>query len=402
MNVIVNKLMSPEYNVIWMTLALCISAFVSYSSFPIIIKISKIKGLMHEPGARCSHTTKTPNLGGIGIFLGVITALTFIGSIMSYNNLLCLIGATVLLLFTGLRDDLVDMSPINKLIGQIIASLFIILISDIRIHSFFGVFGIEVLPYFISVIFTLFVFVLIINAFNLIDGVDGLAGSIGIITSVLFGIFFYSNGNHSMFFISISLIGALSTFLVFNFSKTKKVFMGDTGSMIVGFLLAYQGVSFLRMTHNVEMFLAISNPPALIIAIFSFPLMDTLRVFVIRLIKGRSPFSADRNHIHHNLLDLGLKHWEISVVAVFFVFVMAAITYNLDNFGLHTSLLVLVIASGVFSVTPYLVLRLNQLHKEQLNTIYTKSNSMLKSVNKRPKYVFELQKIYTSILNVFI
>lgn len=402
MNNIVNNLLVPEYSIIWMLISLCLSAFISYKSYPIIIKVSKLKGLMQEPGIRSSHSTETPNLGGIGIFLGVISTLTFVGSIMSYNNLLCLIGASVLLLFTGLKDDLVEITPLNKLIGQLIASLCVIIISDIRIHSFFGVFGLEVLPYFVSVVFTLFVFVLLINAFNLIDGVDGLAGSIGITTSVLFGLFFYYNGNNSMLFVSLSLIGALSTFLIFNFSKTKKVFMGDTGSMIVGFLLAYQGVSFLRMNHNVELFSAISNPPALVIAIFSFPLMDTLRVFVIRLIKGRSPFSADKNHIHHNLLDLGLKHWEISIVSSVFVFFMAVITYDISDLGLHLSLSLLIISSGIFSVTPYLVLRINQLYKEELNIFYKKSNHILKPKKTKPKYVFALQKIYTSILNIFI
>ncbi|NMH87639.1 MraY family glycosyltransferase [Flavivirga algicola] len=395
MQVYIDDLLASENHILWMLIALCLSAFVSYSTYPVIIKVSKLKGLMQEPKSRSSHAIKTPNLGGVGIFMGVISALTFVGSILSYNNLLCLIGAVTLLFFTGLKDDLIEISPIKKLIGQIIASLCIILISDIRIHTFFGVFGIDVLPYFISVIFTLFVFILLINAYNLIDGVDGLAGCVGITISMLFGIFFYYNGNDSMLFISLSLIGALITFLMFNFSKAKKLFMGDTGSMIIGFLLAYQGVSFLRVTHNVELFSAISNPPALVIAIFSFPLMDTLRVFIIRLINGKSPFSADKSHIHHNLLALGFKHWEISLIASTFIFIMARITYGFDGIGLHGSIFSLIVVSGFFSVLPYLFLKIRQTNKG-------KKGNKSQSINKRPRYAFQFQKIYNSVLNIFI
>ncbi|GAA3618980.1 MraY family glycosyltransferase [Flavivirga jejuensis] len=400
MNISFNDLVASDYYAIWILLAFYLSAIVSYSSYPIIIKISRLKELMQEPGKRSSHIVKTPNLGGIGIFLGIVSVLTFIGSILSYNNLLCFIGSLIVLFFTGIKDDLVELSPIKKLIGQLLASLSVIIITDVRIHSFFGIFGIELLSYTFSVIFTLFVFILLINAFNLIDGVDGLAGSIGITCSLLFGIYFYSNGNDSMLFISVSLIGALSTFLVFNFSKTKKIFMGDTGSMIVGFILAYQAISFLHINHNVEVFSAISNPPALVIAIFSFPLMDTLRVFIIRIIKKRSPFSADRNHIHHNLLSLGLKHWEISLIASLFVLVMAIMTYTFSNVSLHFSILSLIICSSIFSITPYLLLGVRQNFNN--NTLSSNGIKIFRFSNKKPKYYLELRKIYNSVLNIII
>jgi UDP-GlcNAc:undecaprenyl-phosphate GlcNAc-1-phosphate transferase len=390
MNVSLNDFLDSKYYPMWILLSFCLSAIVSYSSYPIIIKISKLKELMEEPGSRSSHSLKTPNLGGIGIFLGVVSVLTFIGSILSYNNLLCLIGSLVVLFFTGIKDDLVELSPIKKLVGQLFASLSVIIITDIRIHSFFGIFGIDVLPYAVSVLFTLFVFILLINAFNLIDGVDGLAGSIGITSSCLFGVYFYANGNDSMLFISVSLIGSLLTFLVFNFSKTKKIFMGDTGSMVIGFMLAYQAISFLHVTHNENVFSVITNPPVLVMAIFSFPLMDTLRVFIIRIIKKRSPFSADRNHIHHNLLSLGFKHWQISLIASLFVLFMVIIACNLSNISIHISLWYIVVISSVFSITPYLILRISQnnLHVSLLNSI--------------PKYSLGLKKVYNSVLNIFI
>lgn len=397
MNILLNDLLDSKYFPIWILIAICMSAIVSYSSYPVIIKICKVKGLMQEPGVRSSHAIKTPNLGGVGIFLGVTSVLTFVGSIMSYTNLLCLIGALVVLFFTGIKDDLMELSPIKKLIGQLVASLFVIIISDIRIHSLFGIFGIDVLPYAVSVIFTLFVFVLLINAFNLIDGVDGLAGSIGIISSSLFGLYFYANGNDAFLFISLSLIGALLTFLVFNFSKTKKIFMGDTGSMIIGFMVAYQAISFLHISHNVDLFLAISNPPALVLAVVSFPLIDTLRVFIIRLIKKRSPFSADRNHIHHNLLSLGFKHWEISLIASVFVLFMTIMTYVFNDIGIHAALFYLMVCSCLFSVTPYLILKAS--HSRVLREM---NISILIYLRRKSRHSIEFRKIYNLLFNILL
>lgn len=401
LNISTNALLVSNYYPLWMAIALCFSAFVSYKAYPIIIKISKLKGLMQEPGNRSSHVVETPNLGGIGIFLGIICTLTFIGSILSYNNLLCLIGASTFIFFTGLKDDLVEISPLNKLMGQIIASLCIIIISDVRIYSFFGIFGIHTLPYIISVIFTLFVFILLINAFNLIDGVDGLAASIAITSSIIFGTLFYINGNHSMLFISLSLIGALSTFLIFNFSKSQKLFMGDTGSMIVGFFMTYQGISFLGMNNSIEMFSSMANTPILVIAIFSFPLMDTCRVFTIRLMQKRSPFSADKNHIHHNLLSLGFKHWEISIIASVFVLVMAVIAYTFNTVNLHAALFYLVTVVFLFSMIPSVILEL-QKNKRKHKILKHNFFKVLRHSNKKPSPTFRFQKIYHSILNIFI
>ncbi len=398
MDIPLNNSLVSEHYLLCMVASFCLSAYISYRTYPVIIKISKSKGLMEEPKKRSSHFIRTPNLGGIGIFLGVISTLTFVGSILSYNNLLCLIGASIFLFFTGLKDDLVDIKPISKLFGQTVASLCVIIISDIRIHSFFGIFGIETLPYLASVIFTLFVFILLINAFNLIDGVDGLAACIAIVSSTIFGVLFYSNGNDSMLFISLSVMGALSTFLIFNFSNTKKVFMGDTGSLIIGFLLAYQGISFLRMDHTLGLASTIPNIPVLMLAIFSFPLMDTLRVFIIRIMQRRSPFSADKNHIHHNLLALGLKHWQVSIICSLFVVIIVGFTYYFDGLNIHTSLIAFICVASVMAIIPYMVVKFQQkkLSQSILNSV------SLKKLNKKSDQSFSFQRAYNSILNIFI
>lgn len=330
-----------DYNVFFIVASIFLAALVSYKSFPIIIKVSRLKRLMAKPENRSVHKVETPNLGGIGIFLGVITVLTFLGGLLNYNNLLCLIGALVILLFTGLKDDLVDITPQQKIFGQTIAALCIIAITDLRIDNFHGLFGIETIPYMASVIFSLFVFIVVINAFNLIDGVDGLAGSIGITSSLLFAIYFYMNNNDSMLIVSLSLVGSLSSFLFFNFSKWHKIFMGDTGSMILGFLMAYQGISFIKVSSLADSAIQIPNAPLFILALFSFPLMDTLRVFIIRILQKRSPFSADKNHIHHDLLTLEFKHWQIALIASVFSIFMVLVSFIYNTFGVNMSFMLL-------------------------------------------------------------
>ncbi len=347
------------YFPVWILMTFLFSAYVSYKSYPIIIKISQLKSLINAPRKRCVHKDKISNLGGVGMFIGIVTVLTLFGSILGNNDLLCLLGALTLIFFTGLRDDLIEITPLKKLIGQVIASLAVILITDIRLHSLYGIFGITELSYLASTLVTLFVFIFIINAMNLIDGVDGLAGGIGLTISLMMGIFFFLNGNNSMLFISVSLIGVLITFLRFNFSRKQKIFMGDTGSMIIGFLLAYQGVFLIESTSTIDM-LGFYNKPIFIITLFSFPLMDTTRVFIIRILDKRSPFSADKNHIHHKLLELGFKHIEIMVLASIFSCLSACLVLFFNDLNINITLCIVVTNGILFSVLPSVLLRLQR------------------------------------------
>ncbi len=315
---------------------------VSYICYPVIIKVSNDKNLMAEPNQRDVHSTKTPNLGGIGVFIAVFLTITFLGNYFSSGSLLNLSGAMIIMFFIGLVDDLIGISPKSKLIGQVVVALSIIIITDLRVDNFYGILGIYEIPYLVSVFTTVMLFVTFINAYNLIDGVDGLAGSFAITANIFFTCFFYFNGNHFMSLLSLGVVGALISFLVFNFSKSKKIFMGDTGSMVIGFLLAYQSVHFMTGDFNVNFTWLDSKSIIYFLAIFSFPLIDTLRVFFIRIKAGKSPFSADNNHIHHNLLNLGLKHWEIALIASIFT-VFAVLTVSIfSNLEINKLFLVLV------------------------------------------------------------
>jgi UDP-N-acetylmuramyl pentapeptide phosphotransferase/UDP-N-acetylglucosamine-1-phosphate transferase len=327
--------------------------------YPVIIHVSKKKMLMDEPVDRSAHSILVPRLGGLGLFLTFSLTLIVFGLLVDSTSLdlikiNSLLASAIILLFLGVKDDLVYIAPKKKLIGQIIAVCLVIFLSDVRIKSFDGLLAVGELPYVVSILFTIFVFVLVINAINLIDGIDGLAGSIAILASASFGVFFLINGHTMMTLISFILIGALAGFLTYNFSSTRKIFMGDCGSMFVGFLLAYQGISFL--TYNATLISPnhLTNAPILLLAILSFPLLDTLRVFAIRIKEKRSPFSADRNHIHHRLLDIGFNHKQGTLLILACTISIIGVTFLVGKININLQLLIIVLAGLLFYLSPYL------------------------------------------------
>ena len=250
-------------------LSVLLAFFSSIRMFPVIIHTVRTKNIMDEPGGRKIHATNVPTLGGVGLFASFALSLIIFGISINLTrpdliSLLSLIGATLILLFLGMQDDLIAIPPKKKLVAQSIASAIVIFVTDVRIVSFDGLLGLGELPYTISVVFTFFVFILVINAFNLIDGIDGLAGSIALIGSCTLGLFFLQNEQSLLALICFILIGSTLGFLTFNLSNNpiRKLFMGDSGSMFIGFLLACNwliiGVVFLVSELNINIQLAIS------------------------------------------------------------------------------------------------------------------------------------------------
>ncbi len=333
----------------------CITAFIiTFMAIPSIIRVSIIKNLFDEPGERKSHSSSVPTLGGLAIFAGVVFSYTFWSAGYDYTGSQYIIAAIIIMFFIGIKDDIIDLSAMKKLYGQIIASVIIALFANIRITSLYGVFGIYQIPYWLSILFTMFTILVVINSYNLIDGVDGLAGGVGAIASFTFGLWFYNYNQFSLCILSFSLFAALLAFLVYNFSPAN-IFMGDTGSLVVGIILAVLTVNFVELSFDSAPFeFPFRSSPAMAIAILIYPLTDTLRVFMIRVIKGRSPFHADRNHLHHFLLDLGLSHREValSLYLINIAFILLALALrNISSLGL---LIILLGLSFIMSIAPYL------------------------------------------------
>ena len=338
-------------------LSMLVACFISVVSIPVIIKISELKQLMENPGARRSHSTPTPTFGGIAIFAALLIAYFLWPSIDQadlYRTNLSVAGMTILF-FIGIKDDLVGLDPNKKILFQVLAAMILIFFGDLRVDYLYGIMGFHHIEELISVLLTCFIFIALTNAINLIDGIDGLAGGIATIASGTFGGWFLLTNHFTMACLAFSLAGALIGFLRFNFSKTSKIFMGNTGSLIIGFMLAFFAVRFvsLNASYRYEP-TAFFNAPILAIVVLIVPIFDTLRVFLVRILAGRSPFSADRNHMHHILLDNGMSHAGATAVlcGVSLVNTILFLLFH-KNISNTQSLLILGCLFGVYMIVSF-------------------------------------------------
>jgi UDP-GlcNAc:undecaprenyl-phosphate GlcNAc-1-phosphate transferase len=321
-DILIDVLRSQYQNILQHEVYQCLISFliacaIAITSIPVIINISGLLELKKKPNFRSAHQQETPEFGGIAIYASLLIA-HFLWphtneQTDAYLTSLAVVGLTILF-FLGLKDDILVLDPNKKLLLQVVAVSTLILLGGLKVDNFFGIFGWYHIPDIISIPFTVFIFIAIINAVNLIDGVDGLAGGIAFIAGLSFGTWFLLNHHFSMACMAFSLSGALLGFLRFNFSKTSKIFMGDTGSLIVGFLLAFFAVKFIRLNVTYQYDTnAFFNAPILAVVLLIVPIFDTLRVFLVRILNKRSPFKADRNHMHHVLLDNGFNHFQTSI-----------------------------------------------------------------------------------------
>jgi len=338
-----------DYKYLWLLITFVIAFVVSYSSFPAILRVAEAKHLMDEPDERSMHSSNVPTLGGIGIYMSMVVVITIIGALLDTKILLLILGGMTFLFFLGLKDDLLILSPRKKFVGQLIVALLLIVFTDTRIVGFSGIFGIEVLPYTVSVCFTLFVYLVIINGYNLIDGVDGLAGSLGLLAAACFAVVFLWLEDISIATLAVGLVGALVPFLRLNFSKRSKIFMGDTGSLLVGFLIAFFVVRFIGQTQIQKGGAFDTYAPVLALAIVFFPLLDTLRIFVVRLlIYKKSPFVADKNHLHHRFLQLGFSHGKTTLSIVLVNLGIVLMVYFGSDLEVHAQLILLLVFGSLF------------------------------------------------------
>ena len=286
-------------------LAFVISFVITLMTIPVIIKFSKSVNLLDQPDKRKIHSISTPSMGGIAIFFGLIMALLFSIPLENLAKEKYFIGGSLMIFLLGVRDDISDLQVQHKLVVQMLSSVMVVFLAGVKIEGLNGLFGITNFPWYYDEIFTLFVLVVMTNAFNLIDGIDGLAGTIGLIISVSFCGFFLVSGEYFNATIALAMGGSVLAFLMYNWHPSK-VFMGDAGSMVLGFYLTVLLIKFLQIPNEIPS--QVVSPVAFVFSLFILPVYDTLRVFIIRLSSGKNPFSPDQNHIHHVLLKLGFNH----------------------------------------------------------------------------------------------
>lgn len=313
-------------------IAAAVSSFlITYFSIPPIIRLSLVKKLYDKPDERKNHQERISALGGIGIFGGMIFSFLFFSAGIPYQELNSILCALIVLFVTGVKDDLYPMVPYKKLLGQFLAALIISVHGGVRIKSFYGIFGIFEIPYFSSIFLTIFVFLFLINAFNFIDGINGLSAGVGIIVSLTYSWWFWVMNEPLFLILSLCISGALLAFSIYNFKG--KIFMGDSGSLVIGFLVTVLTVYFIKVSEDFKpnIFYNISAV-SYSIAVLIVPIFDTLRIVFIRLfIHKKSPFKADRNHIHHMLIDLGLKHYQAALILYVFNIFLIGLAWYLNG-----------------------------------------------------------------------
>jgi len=310
------------------------SFLITFFLFPVFIKVFKRRNFFDAPGGRKIHTVQTPSMGGLPIFIGFVIAIAIWSPLDQLREIKYVLSALGIMFIIGFRDDLINLKAFQKLLGQIAAALIIIAVCDIRFNSLYGLFGIYEIPDYLSYPISLFTIIVITNAFNLIDGIDGLAGAVGLVSSIFFGVWFYLAGMEAYAFICFAILGALLAFLQFNWAPSK-VFMGDTGSLLIGFFLSIITIKFISgnyvVAEGVPYKFGASIAPA--IAVLIVPLYDTLRVFIKRILKGKSPMHPDRTHLHHILLRLGCNHSQATSILATVNIIFVLLTLVLKDFS---------------------------------------------------------------------
>jgi UDP-GlcNAc:undecaprenyl-phosphate/decaprenyl-phosphate GlcNAc-1-phosphate transferase len=348
MEIILNStlLSVPVWLIILFVVA--IPFFITYISIPTIITVSHRLGLYERLNGRTSHHGKVPSLGGVAIFAALVITGSLLASHSSVYQFQYILGAMAILFFTGVKDDLLVLDPRKKLFAQLLAIGIVVVLGNLRITTFHGFANIHEVPYLVSVLFTMFVFVVIINGFNLIDGIDGLAAGVAVLVSVTFGVWFALTGHFEHALVPFGLAASLIAFLRYNvFSRTRKIFLGDTGALCIGLIVAVVSVKYLEFASTGSENIA-SAAPTMVFGILIVPLFDTLRVFVLRIIEGGSPFKADRKHIHHKLLDLGSSHVAATSMIIGANLLIVGLVFLLQGLGnIKLLAIVLVLASGL-------------------------------------------------------
>jgi UDP-N-acetylmuramyl pentapeptide phosphotransferase/UDP-N-acetylglucosamine-1-phosphate transferase len=357
-----------EHKILFSVSAFIVSFVITHISIPSIIRVARLKGLFDEPDERKEHTTNIPTLGGLAIYSGFIISVCLFCDIQDFGEFQFIIASSFIIFLIGIKDDILITAPGTKLLGQIIACL-IIIFSDLKITHLHGFFDINEIPFMVSVFITLLVMLVVINGFNLIDGIDGLSSGVGIITSLAFGTWFFLVDQYDYVLLLCSLIGGLIAFFRYNvFSKTNKIFMGDTGSLMVGLIISVALIKFNELNIRKDVPYSIYASPSVSFGILIIPIFDVIRVIFIRFFKykGLVIFRPDRNHIHHRLVSLGFSHLHSTILIICINFLFICFSFAAAQFFTIRRLLLLIIffAMLIFYIPDYIFEKRKKSKKE--------------------------------------
>ncbi|MEN9884318.1 MAG: hypothetical protein RLZZ420_1535 [Bacteroidota bacterium] len=311
---------------------LCVSFSISFFMIPVIIKLTHRRQLLDFPGIRKIHQIPTPSMGGIALFASLLITLLLSVDFKNSPQIPGFLTAFTIIFFVGLKDDILFFSPAKKFAGQLLAVLLLAYQGYYQLNSFDGFLGIGMLSPAISFLFTTITMLVIINAFNLIDGVDGLAATLGISATLFLGILFWFQGDKTHALIAFVLAASLLAFLIYNWSPAK-IFLGDTGSLLIGLINAVLVVRFISTRSAISQDTDFSTAPAVGIALLIIPMADMLRLVIIRMFHGSSPFEPDMQHFHHLLLRKGLTHRQVTLFILGLNSLFVIYAFSFQHFG---------------------------------------------------------------------
>lgn len=382
-------------SILQITIAFFIGLVIVLYAIPVIVRISAAKNFYDVPDERKVNKTIIPNLGGIALFIAIAIG-TQIGIFKgSFPDLRYILTSMIILFFIGFKDDILVIAPIKKLGAQLLCAFILIVLGNIRLTNFHGILGIYEINYITSVGFSALAIVGIINAINLIDGIDGLSASIGIMASLIFGSLFFVDNQINYAVLCFATTGSLISFFGYNvFGKKNKIFMGDTGSLILGLILAVCAIKHIESTigGNEIMF---KLSPILSLAILAIPIFDMVRLFGMRIFNRKSPFSPDMNHIHHIFLRLGLTHLKSAAIIVLSNLFIIGFIFYLKEVNHHILLLTLICLVTTLILLPTVIYELKKSRNSEAQRMQIQSHFIpYKTVSNR--------KIKTALSNTIV
>lgn len=315
-----------------------IAYLITFFLMPFVIKIAHVNKLYDIPDERKTHTDPISSLGGIGIFFGLMLSLMLVSDFQSFSSeFQYYLAAFFIIFILGVIDDIFVLKAWKKVLGQFGVAAILTFKAHLLVTNLHGFLSIYTLTEVESHLITFFSILLIINSFNLIDGVDGLAASLGLLACLLLGLFFLLNNNIAFALLGFSMTGALLAFLIYNFPPAK-IFMGDSGSTLLGVVISVLTLKFVETAGSSQV-LGIRSAPAVGFGILLIPLMDVLRVFMLRLVKRKSPFAPDRNHLHHILLNKAYTHTRVTLWLLVFSVIFSTITFFMQSININLIIL---------------------------------------------------------------
>ena len=319
---------------------------------PIIVTLAWKYNLLYFPNSRTSHVRPIPAIGGVAMFIGFLISGVFLAGFHT-SDFHYIVGGITFIFLIGIIDDIITLSATKKLSLVLLIALITAISGGIRLTSLHFFLGFDVLPYWLSIFLSVGLMTYVINAINLIDGIDGNAAITGIYSLVIFSALFLRLGYLNIISIAIPIILVYSAFFIFNFwGKRYKIFMGDTGSLVLGFVLAVTIIKFCNLNAGPVYYSRLYSPLT-VFSILIVPLFDQLHVFIKRMMMGKSPFQADRNHLHHTWLKLGFTHRKTAFILLGYnLFFFLVNTFILLYLPVILHLLILFVLALVFWHVP--------------------------------------------------